>query len=214
MASPIPRSAPFTFAVPVHGGNGFTIDGKLDDWPGSYRLPNVTLGTPPFAELFAAWSPEGLSFALDVPRTVAPRVLPKRPTEGDCLELYIDTRDVRTAHRAGRYCHKFVIAPVGAAGQARRPLFEHQEIPRSLATPPRVVSDQIDSASEVTKEHYAIEFHLPATVLSGYDVEITRRIGLAYVLYDVEHSRQTWPHPASLPVAGDPSFWATVELVP
>jgi len=214
LASPIPRSAPFTFAVPIHGGDGFTVDGRLDDWSAHYRLPTVSLGSPAFAEVSAAWSPDGMWFALRVPRTKAPRVLPKRPTDGDCLELYLDTRDLRNAHRAGRYCHKFVLAPVGGVGQARRPLFEHQEMPRALATPPLIVPDQIEIASDVSGYEYSMELFVPSAALSGYDVDATRRLGLAYVLHDIEHTVQTWPHPVGLPVASDPSFWATVELVP
>jgi len=215
MPSPIPRSSLFTFAVPVHAGKKVRVDGDLSEWSDRHRLPRVALeGRPPFADLWMAWSPDGVWFALWVPRTKAPRVLPKRLAQGDCLELYIDTRDVRTAHRAGRYCHKFVVAPVGGPGHARRPLFEHQGIARALVNPPWVAQAQIEVASRVREDGYAIDLFLPAAALNGYDVEVTRRLGLAYVVHDVERPMQVWPHEADLPVWIDPSLWAVIELVP
>jgi hypothetical protein len=214
MASPIPRSSLFNLTVSVHRAERFTIDGKLDDWSERNFLPQVSLeGRPPFATVSMAWSAEGLWFACSVPRTKAPQVIPKRLASGDCLELYIDTRDIRSAHRAGRYCHKFVVAPVGGAGRGRNPIFEHQEIQRALATPPLVQPDEIDLASEVRKDGYTMEMFFPASTLTGYDVEINRRLGLAYVLHDIEREMQVWPHQVDLPVWIDPGLWAVVELV-
>lgn len=214
MASPIPRSSLFNLTVAAHRARKITVDGKLDEWPERYRLPTVSLeGRPPFASVFMAWSPDGLWFACEVPRTKAPQVLPKRLASGDCLELYIDTRDIRSAHRAGRYCHKFVIAPVGGAGRGRNPVFEHQEIQRALATPPLVQPDQVDVASEVRKDGYAMEVFFPGSALAGYDVEVNRRLGLAYVLHDIERDMQVWPHQVDLPVWIDPGLWAVAELV-
>ncbi len=214
MASPIPRTSLFTFTVPVHAANGFTVDGKLSEWTSLHQLPELSMdGGKPFAHVYAAWSAAGMWFALDVPRKSAPRVLPKRLAEGDSLELYVDTRDIRSAHRAGRYCHKFVLAPVGGVGRARSALFEHQDIQRALMNPPQVTSDQVEVASVVRDDGYAIELFVPAAALNGYDVDVTRRLGLAYVLRDTERYPQVWPHAADLPVWNDTSLWATIDLV-
>jgi len=219
MASPIPRSSLFNLSVPVHRapqeGAAITIDGKLDDWSERHRLPEVALeGRSPFAALWMAWSPGGLWFAAFVPRTRAPQVIPKRLAAGDCLELYIDTRDIRSAHRAGRYCHKFVVAPVGGAGRGRHPIFEHQGIARALANPPTVLPEQIELAADVFSDGYTLEMRFPASALTGYDVEVNRRLGLAYVVHDIEREMQVWPHQNDLPVWIDPSLWAVIELMP
>jgi hypothetical protein len=214
MTSPVPLSALFAFAIPIRPVGDIVIDGVLDDWSDEYALPSISLeGREQSATVYAAWSEQRLVFALNVPRTRAPRVLPKRLSDGDSFDLYIDTRDIRNAHRAGRYCHKFVIAPVGGAGQARSPLFEHQEIQRALMGPPHVSPPHVEIASSVRDDGYSIELALPASTLNGYDVDITRRMGLAYVLHDTERPNQIWPHTSELPVWNDTSLWATVELV-
>ena len=213
MASPIPRSSLFAFSVPVRPAGKTKIDGKLDDWMPHHLLPPVALESrSPFAGAWMAWAPKGLWFAFDVARTRAPRVLPNRLAEGDCIEIYLDTRDIRTAHRAGRYCHKLVVAPVGGPGRGRQPVFEHQDIARSLANPTRILSEQVEIASTVREDGYSIELFMPAETLTGYDVEVTRRLGLAYVIHDIERPMQVWPHEQELPVWVDPSLWATLEL--
>lgn len=214
MHSPIPNTAVFTFSVPIHRAGPIQIDGELSDWSDANLLPAIGIDGPaPYANVWAAWSPEGLWFAVRVPRTKAPRVLPKRLSEGDSFELYIDTRDIRSAHRAGRYCHKFVLAPVGGPGNARSPLFQHQEIQRALTSPPLVERSHVEIASRTSDAGYSLELYIPASALNGYDVEITRRMGLAYVLRDTERHIQAWPHSSELPIWSDTSLWSTIELV-
>ena len=214
MGSPVPRSSLFNFEIEVHRLEALTVDGTLNGWSEGHRLPAVGLEeSETYAEAWAGWSPEGLWFAVRVPRSKAPRVIPKRPEQGDCVELYVDTRDVRSAHRAGRYCHKFVLAPVGGPGRGTRPFFEHQPIHRALMDPPMGPAEMVDVASSVVADQYVIELHLPAAALSGFDVEISRRLGLAYIVHDIEHEPQNWPHPRVLPQGTDPSLWATIVLV-
>ena len=214
MASPIPRTSLFTFTVPVRAGDRIVVDGRLNEWTSLHKLPPIALeGERSFADVYAAWSTDGMWFAVRVSRSKALRVLPNRLSEGDCLELYIDTRDFRSAHRAGRYCHKFVVAPVGGTGRSNAPLFEHLDIQRAQMTPPHITAKQVKIAAMVASDEYTIELFLPRDVLNGYDVDVTRRMGLAYVLRDTEHGAQTWPHSGDLPVWSDTSLWATIELV-
>ena len=213
MQSPIPRSALFNFAIKAYPAHGITLDGVCDEWDTHHELPDLAVDGESFATVWMAWESDALWFAVKVPRTRAPQVIPNRPASGDCVELYIDTRDVRSAHRAGRYCHKFIFAPQGRAGRARHPFFEHAEIARATASPPKVTPDQVEVAASIEPESYSMEIRLPAEALFGYDVETNRRLGLAYVIHDIERPMQVWPHSADLPVWVDPALWAVVELV-
>ena len=213
MPSLVPHSSLLNVSCRVRPVTLAKVDGALGEWTDDHLLPRIALEDPqPYATVWAGWSTSGLGLAFRVPRTRAPRVLPKRPTEGDCIEIYIDTRDVRTAHRASRYCHKFVVAPAGGPGRGRLPLFEHQEIPRALGMPPQVEADAVKIGARVTERQYTLEMFLPAAALNGYDVEENRRLGLAYLIRDIENGVQSWPHGEVLPVGMDPSLWATVEL--
>jgi hypothetical protein len=215
MGTPVPRSALFNFEMEAHKADGITVDGDLSDWPDACELPPVWLeGDEPFARMWLAWSTEGLWFACRVQRTRAPRVIPKKPWDGDCVEFCVDTRDVKTAHRAGRYCHRFVMAPVGGPGRAALPFFVHLPIHRSLMDPPIVKQDMIEIASKVADDHYIIEAYFPSASMSGYDaIDDSHRLGIACVVHDVDRGEMNWPHSQILPVGMDPSLWASMKLV-
>jgi hypothetical protein len=213
MQSAIPRSSLFNFAVKAYPAGAIAVDGACDEWDDRHRLPDLALDGGTFATMWMAWSPEALWFAVRVERTRPPQVMPNRPAAGDCIELYIDTRDVRSAHRAGRYCHKFIMAPVGRSGRAQKPFFDHVDVARATASPPKVLPEQVELAAVVDREFYSMEIRIPAEALFGYDIETNRRLGFAYVVHDIERPMQVWPHESELPLWVDPGLWAVVELV-
>lgn len=214
MASPVPRSAMFSFAITIPPAKKTEVDGTLAGWAERHRLPRAEFeGADTFADVWAAWSTDALWLAVRVEKGRAPRVIPNRLTEGDCVEFYVDTRDVRNAHRAGRFCHRFVVAPAGGAGRGRMPVFQHVEISRATASPATVEIGRGDIGATVEDDRYVVEVRLPASGLTGFDADVNRRLGLAYVVHDTEHGTQNWPHAAVLPVGVDPSLWAVAELI-
>jgi hypothetical protein len=60
---------------------------------------------------------------------------------------------------------------------------------------------------------YSLELALPAAVLHGYDPDECSRLGLTYLVTDVDHGAQLWNVPPGLPFEHDPSTWAAIELV-
>ncbi len=214
MGSPVPRSTVFGFGVKVRPARKTAVDGSLSGWSEAHRLPRIALGdAEPFAAFWTAWQPEGLWLAVRVGKGRAPRVIPNRLTEGDCVEFLVDTRDVRSAHRAGRFCHRFVVAPAGGAGRGRSPLFRHLDIPRATAGPAEVQPDDVKIGATVDEDRYVVELFVPGRSFTGFDVEVNRRFGLACVVHDTERGVLNWPHPTVLPVGIDPSLWAVAELV-
>ena len=216
MATLVPRSSMLNFACSIHEMNSAEVNADLSLWSETHLLPQISTeeDAESPARVWMGWNPEGLRTAFHIQKSRAPRVLPKRPTEGDCIELYVDTRDVRTAHRAGRYCHRFIFAPVGGPGRGQLPFFQHLEIQRATVNPPTVQPDLIDIAAETGDDGYVMDIHIPAAALNGYDVEENKRLGLAWIIHDIDKSTRNWPHPDVLPVGMDPSLWATIELVP
>jgi len=104
-----------------------------------YLLPRFgTLdGQRQFAELRAAWNPQGLVFDLRVPgKQQALWCRQSRMEDSDGLQIWIDTRDAHNIHRATRFCHRFVCLPQGGGSrtdQPARPSF-HQPRPSESAT--------------------------------------------------------------------------------
>ena len=79
-------------------------------------------GLEAFATLYMAWDDSGLYFGLEVKKKTRYKIDPRNYAQGDCLELWIDTRDVKEAHRAGRYCHHFYFLPGGTGRDGKKPI--------------------------------------------------------------------------------------------
>jgi len=214
----IPARSFFSFAFPCrYREEAPKIDGLLDDWDEGFRVPDLMEmeGGRPFAGVFMAWNREGIFFAVRVEGKGRFHADPGRPSAGDCLEVWIDTRDVRDARRASRYCHHFCFLPAGGGPKGTRPVVTQERI--SLAREHAAVADlkRIEVASRVERgrRRYALEVGLPAAVLTGYDPGACSRIGFTYLLHDAALGTQSWSAGPDLPVAYDPSLWGTAELV-
>ena len=204
----------FAFACPFRS-DAPVLDGNLGDWEEGHRVPDLGAieGREPFADFYMAWNDAGLYLALDVRGAAGLEVQPKRPLRGDSLQVWIDTRDVRDAHRAGRYCHHFFFMPIGGGRGGKQPVGGQVRIRRARAQGRMCDPKQLGVASRVLKFGYRMEIHLPGEALTGFDPEENTRLGFTYLLKDRKLGRQFWTAGDPLPVSYDPSLWGTVELV-
>jgi hypothetical protein len=212
----LPARAMFDFAVPIQAlSRRLTIDGELGDWPQHCRLPDLAAvdGAPGYAAVFMAWDAGGLYFALTVTGKDKVACDRRRPHKGDALFLWVDTRDVRDALRAGRFCHHFIALPRGGGPGGSRATAWQAPIHRAREQAPVCQPSQLSVASSVRKDGYALELALSADVLNGYDPNECARLGMTYMITDVDHGQQLWNVPPHLPFGHDPSTWAAIELV-
>lgn len=208
----IPRRALFSFAWTCpHRMDPPVLNGDLNDWGAKYRIPDLTAldGREAFADVYAAWNERGLYFAADVKNAAGAKVDERRPLQGDGLQVWVDTRNVRNAHRASRYCHHFFFLP-GAAN--RKPRGGQVAIRRARAHSKLCDPSELKVASDASGTGYSMEVHLPAEVLTGFEPEENRLLGFTYLLQDRKRGRQFWTADEPLPVSYDPSLWGTVEL--
>ena len=216
MQIPIPKRAFFNFSAPCYyREKAPVLDGKLDDWDKTYRVPdlNGVEGKGTFIDLYMAWNKGGLYFALEVQGASRLDVQPRRPQRSDGLQLWVDTRDVRNAHRASRYCHHFCFVPIGSGRGGKQAFGRQFRIRRARAQARLCDSDRLGVVSHIPKSGYQMEIHLPGEVLTGFDPEENNRLGFTYMLRDRKLGRVHWTGDDSVPVSYDPSLWGTVELV-
>ena len=82
---------------------------------------------------------QGLSFRLRVTgKSQAPWCRATRSEDSDGLQVWIDTRDTHTIHRASRYCHRFVFLPSGDGPGLRSPVARWLPINRAKEDPKSV----------------------------------------------------------------------------
>jgi hypothetical protein len=203
----------FSFACP-HCPRPPTIDGNLRDWDEAARLPELmgVDGLPSFASLYMAWDDAGLYFGLEVKNKTRYRLEPRHPSQGDCLELFLDTRDVKE-HRANRYCHRFYFLPGGSGKDGRKPIGRQSSIDRAREQAPPCPEEEIQIGLRRLKKSYQLEIKIPAAGLNGYQPREFGRLGFTYLLHDSQHGAQSWSAGTDLPVDQDPATWGTVELL-
>ena len=162
-----------------------------------------------------AWSPRGLVVSTVV--SGRRRVARRAPTESDAtdsLRLCLDTRDVKEARRAGRFCHKFLFYPfVGKSDDAERPSAIWAPINRAKESPSPVDVGEFRLASERRVDGFAFSAAIPASALTGFDPTDFRRLGLHFSQRDEERGAFDLQLGEPFPIEDDPSLWTSLELV-
>jgi len=207
----------FRYATPVGRRPArLRVDGRISEWGAEHLLPDLTEleGGQGFAQVHLGWDEAGLYFGLRVTRKTHVVSQRQNPRAGDGLLLWIDTRDVRDAHRASRYCHHFIALPRGGGANRSRATAWQAHIHRAREQAPICEPGVLRVASDVAGDSYGLELAVPARALHGYDPEQWPRLGFQYLVCDHEHGWQTWVSQPGLPFDWDPSLWGTVELVP
>jgi len=183
--------------------------------PATHRLP--TFGEleqrPSFADFRMGWHEKGLGFSLRVDgKQQEPWCRPTRLEDSDGLMLWIDTRDTQSIHRASRFCHHFVLLPLGGLRDPHAPLGVLCEIPRARENPKRIKEDAIQARSQKHKGGYSLRAFIPAEAITGFDPYDQRHLGFNYAVVDRELGWQTFTIGNEFPITNDPSLWSTLDL--
>lgn len=181
-----------------------------------YRLVSLSAidGNREFADFRIAWNASGLVFSVAVTgRKEPPRCDPNRPDSGEAVQLFIDTRDVHSVHRATRYCHRFAFLPTGAGENKKKAAAVWLPINRARAHPTPVPAGSVAVAVSIADNEYKIAGRLDAAALTGFDPDQFPRLGFNYAIVDHRQGVQTLAVGSPMPTEEDPSLWASLTLV-
>jgi len=212
----LPQTFWFRLAIPCQRVDGLPhAKGRLLDLPESCTLPDTAAleGSPSWAVVRAAWNPSGLAIAVEVTGKLGP--IARDPTgtvAGEGVQLWIDTRDTRTIHRATRFCHRFSFT-LQSSSHSLSIATTQKPIARALADAPMADLKLIEIRVDLIAGGWRIELFLPAEALNGFDPETNRRLGFAYQVTDLERDDRFLTVGRDFPIGEDPSLWATLELV-
>jgi hypothetical protein len=192
---------------------GPKIDGNLREWNSMMLLPNIAGidGQKPYANCYLCWNNDGVYFGVEVNNKTNYNLSPSDPTKGDCVQLFIDTRDVKT-QRANRYCHRFYFLPGGIGKTTKTPFGRQIAINNAQEQSPPCSEDSIKARVRILKKSYQMEVKLPANGLNGFNPREFSRIGFTYLINDTEHGIQSWSAIPDMGVEHRPSTWGTAEL--
>ncbi|MCU0706274.1 MAG: hypothetical protein MUF18_20110 [Fimbriiglobus sp.] len=219
MPALVPHRFLVRFAHPCLYVKGIPADVEAEhlfDLPDTAALNNFSeLDTPHrFADVRLVWNEFGLALQVVVGgKKEHPQGDADKPRTSDGVTLWLDTRDARTSHRASRYCHQFHLLPSGGGADKDEPAVGQTKINRALQDAPLCGPADIPFRHHKEKGGYRLEAFFPAAVLTGFDPEQHRRLGVFYHVRDAELGDQTLSVNTDFPFGDDPSLWEVLELV-
>lgn len=161
-----------------------------------------------FANFAFGYSNDGLHFEVDVNKPFEECFFPQWE-KGDSLELFIDTRDLKTAGFITKFCHHFVIIPQAVEGVMK------QEVTRFRTDDKHELcdSDLIRVDTDFHKKRYELAVFIPKECLYGYDPKSFDRLGFSYRINRVGGRPQHFNvSSAYLSIEQHPSLWSRMEM--
>jgi hypothetical protein len=173
----------------------------------------------PFATIQAGWNESGIGFRVSVTGKKMPVVeVPDEPRESDGFQLWLDTRNTQTIHRASRFCHHFAFLPASASspkGQAQKngtgSAYQFS-IALAKEDAPSNRAGLLRAGSRSVPGGYVLDAWIPAESLAGYEPEANPLLGFYYVVRDAELGEQFLAVGRDFPFDHDPSLWSSLEL--
>lgn len=196
---------------PLPAGSFFQVSKKIKKKVGrlSY-LPDTSglLNEEMFARVALTWNMGGLTLYVQVKKELEASFYPNY-REGDSLEFFFDTRNLKKSQSIHRFCHHFVFLPEEFNGIEVREVtvFRPDEV-RELADPNLFV---IEVA--VSRHSYDMEIHIPKEVLYGYEPSEFDRLGFAYRINRYQGDPQHFSVSSRFfSLEKHPDLWATLIL--
>lgn len=176
-----------------------------------HLLPSTAdlLDEESFAEIYTAWNFEKLYFYISIRRPFQ-KVGEVDFRAGDSVELFIDTRDLKTKGIVTRFCHHFVFFPVETQNFLGREItrFRNEDTHR-LCHP-----EDFQVSSELDEKSYRLSIEIPAHCLHGYDPLSFSRIGFTYRINRFGAAPQHFAvSSAEYIIEQHPATWGTLKLI-
>lgn len=178
---------------------------------GLYLLPSTAdlCDQENFGKLYMGWNKEGIELEVVVSQPVQGCVYPD-VSRGDGLELFFDTRDVKSSGYNTRFCHHFFFLPEAIDG--------HQcgELTRFRTEDVHELCDAGDLKvkSKTAARSYSMQIFIPSQCLYGYDPDQFDRMGFSYRLNRYRGDPQHFSSVTQeYQIEQQPSLWSSVHLI-
>lgn len=192
----------------------FYLNGGFPALTGSrlrkYLLPDFSslCGEKSFTQVAMGWNNEGIEIytAIQHPqqKTVYPEV-----SKGDSVELFFDTRDVKTAGFNTRFCHHFFFLPEEAEGRQKGEMTRF----RTEDVHERCSDSELKILVEKKHSSYTMNMWIPASCLYGYEPDQFDRIGFAYRINRSGGASQHFSVISDdFQLDQHPSLWSSIRL--
>ena len=175
-----------------------------------FLLPNTcgVTGSLHFADIAMGWDKEGIEVYVNVNKKFDKCSFPDI-SNGDALELFIDTRDVKSAGYATKFCHHFFVLPESVDGNQAGEITRFRgEDTHEICNP-----SDIKVKAHFLTNSYFLQIFIPAQCLHGYDPDQFNRMGFTYRVHRFGGSVQDFSVVSSdYAIEQQPALWSSLRL--
>jgi hypothetical protein len=161
-----------------------------------------------FAKVYFGWNDKGLYFLFEVEGIVEKICYPDF-RKGDSIELFIDTRNVKTFGYTTKFCHHFLIFPKKHEGHYAKEITRFREEDMHKIANPKDFEVGVSEG----KKRYLLDLFIPSKCLHGYDPSKFDKLGFTYRinrnLKDPQHFSVS---SKEYVIEREPAFFATALL--
>jgi hypothetical protein len=206
----------FVPLTPIHffqiGVDCHRVEGRLTakNWQ-KYGLPLTSelCGEWAFAEVALGWSVEGIDAFISVDQPVH-RVAYPNVTQGDSVELFFDTRDVKTSGFNTRFCHHFFFLPEAVEGEQAGEISRFRGEERHELCDPK----ELVVKASLKPSGYTLQIFIPRSCLYAYDPDQFDRLGFTYRINRASGPPQHFSIVSEdYAIEQQPSLWSSLRLL-
>ncbi len=176
-----------------------------------YLLPDVAAlcSESKFAAVALGWHSDGIEIFVSIAQPFKRSVYPDL-RKGDSVEIFLDTRDVKTSGYNTKFCHHFFFLPEAIEGQ------QAGEITRFRTEDKHELCDPLELKvqTQLKDYSYTMALSLPRQVLFGYEPAQFSRLGFTYRLNRAQGLPQHFSATTEdYQIEQQPSLWSSLNLI-
>jgi len=186
-----------------------SYDGK-EKWKKKHLLPDFSelLFDPVFANVFMGYSQKGLYFHVAFSKPFQDCQFPDH-RKGDSVEIFIDTRDLKSAGFLTKFCHHFVFLPKEIDGVHAQEITTFRTDDRHELCDPSLLKVQ----GEFKRRSYSLDLFIPSECLEGYEPSEFDRLGFTYRINQADGDPQHFNLSSDyLSVEKESKRWSTMQI--
>lgn len=176
-----------------------------------YPLPDTTslCDEYTFAQAAMGWNEDGLGFFFNMDQAFTKATFPD-VTRGDSIELFIDTRDLKSAGFNTRFCHHFYFLPEAVEGNQYGEITRFRTEDRHEYCDPQLLQVEV----EKRRSSYTMKIFIPTQCLYGYDPKQFDRLGFTYRINRASGKPQHFSIVTEeYQIDQHPAYWASLTLI-
>ncbi len=162
-----------------------------------------------FAKVALGWNEEGIAIQVQVNQPASESFYPKIE-EGDSVELFIDTRDLKSTGFNTRFCHHFFFLPQAVEGVTKGEKTHFRTEDKHSLCDPQALHCQ----TQLRRNHYLMKIFISTQCLYGYDSRQFDRLGFTYRINRPKGKPQHFTVVSQdYQLEQQPSLWGSIKLV-